>query len=365
MSAAPTLDPTDRRDALATRLLHRRRDVARAPDRLPRGAARAVPGARRWRAGHGTRPRRTRRDRAALRPRMARAAGGGRRPRRRRRGRGPGRAALHAAGRPRRGPARSVEPVVRRRHHPLPGRFRAAAARPARGVPDRPRHRLGALRAGRHRVAGGGQPAAVRAPGRRLDRRPPRHRRAPARRDRAGRRHRLRHGLVVDLDRPALPGRPGRRHRRRRGLDRAGRGERRRRRRRRPGRLPDRGRRSRRWRRPVRPRHDLRGGPRHGPPRRGPRGGPRACCPGGAVLVVDERTADVFTAPGDDMERTLYAYSVVSAACRAGSTTSRPWGRAPMLRPDAFAAMALDAGFSRSTVLPTEHEQFRFYRLDP
>ena len=86
------------------------------------------------------------------------------------------------------------------------------------------RHRLGALRAGRHRVAGGGQPAPVRAPGRRLDRRPARHRRAPAGRDRAGRRRRLRHGLVVHLDRPALPGRPCRRHRRRRGLDRAGRG---------------------------------------------------------------------------------------------------------------------------------------------
>ena len=29
----------------------------------------------------------------------------------------------------------------------------------------------------------------------------------------------------------------------------------------------------------------------------------RLLAPGGAVLVVDERVADVFTAPGDDRER--------------------------------------------------------------
>ena len=36
-----------------------------------------------------------------------------------------------------------------------------------------------------------------------------------------------------------------------------------------------------------------------------------------------------------------------------------------MLRPAALEAMAREAGFARFTILPTEHEQFRFYRLDP
>ncbi len=221
MSTTPTLDPTDRRDALATRLFTAvatslELQTVYLGERL--GLYRALAD-----GGPATAPDLAERAgiALALRARMAGAAGGGRRPRRRRRGRGPRRAAVHAAGRPRRGPARSVEPVVRRRDHPLPGRLGAAAARPARRVPDRPRHRLGALRAGRHRVAGGGQPAAVRAPDRRLDRRPAGHRRAAARRDRAGRRRRLRDGLVVDLDRPPVPGSPGRRHRRGRGLDRA------------------------------------------------------------------------------------------------------------------------------------------------
>ena len=90
----------------------------------------------------------------------------------------------------------------------------------------------------------------------------------------------------------------------------------------------------------------------------------RMLAPGGAVLVADERTADVFTAPGDAMERTLYAYSVV-CCLPCGLYDEPSVGTGTMLRPDAFEAMARDAGFSRSTVLTTEHEQFRFYRLDP
>ena len=31
---------------------------------------------------------------------------------------------------------------------------------------------------------------------------------------------------------------------------------------------------------------------------------------GGTVLIVDERVADQFTAPGDDVERLMYGFSV-------------------------------------------------------
>ena len=36
-----------------------------------------------------------------------------------------------------------------------------------------------------------------------------------------------------------------------------------------------------------------------------------------------------------------------------------------MLRPAALEAIAREAGFCGFTILPTEHEAFRFYRLDP
>ena len=35
------------------------------------------------------------------------------------------------------------------------------------------------------------------------------------------------------------------------------------------------------------------------------------------------------------------------------------------MRPSAVEALAREAGFGGFTVLPTEHENFRFYRLDP
>ena len=36
-----------------------------------------------------------------------------------------------------------------------------------------------------------------------------------------------------------------------------------------------------------------------------------ALAPGGSVLVVDERVADAFAAPGDQVERIMYGWSVV------------------------------------------------------
>jgi hypothetical protein len=33
---------------------------------------------------------------------------------------------------------------------------------------------------------------------------------------------------------------------------------------------------------------------------------------GGSVLVMDERVADRFTAPGDDVERLMYGWSVLT-----------------------------------------------------
>ena len=86
--------------------------------------------------------------------------------------------------------------------------------------------------------------------------------------------------------------------------------------------------------------------------------------PGGAVLIGDERVAEVFTAPGDEADRLFYGYSVV--ACLANGLYEQPSvGTGTVLRPAALEALAREAGFSGFTVLPVEHDSFRFYRLDP
>lgn len=90
----------------------------------------------------------------------------------------------------------------------------------------------------------------------------------------------------------------------------------------------------------------------------------RLLAPSGAVLIGDERVAETFTAPGDEAERLFYGYSVV--ACLANGLVDQPSvGTGTVLRPSALEAIAREAGFSRFTILPTEHESFRFYRLDP
>jgi hypothetical protein len=82
------------------------------------------------------------------------------------------------------------------------------------------------------------------------------------------------------------------------------------------------------------------------------------------VLIADERVADRFMAPGDEAERLFYGYSVV--ACLANGRVDQPSvATGTVLRPSVLEAMAREAGFGGFTILPTEHDSFRFYRLDP
>jgi hypothetical protein len=64
-----------------------------------------------------------------------------------------------------------------------------------------------------------------------------------------------------------------------------------------------------------------------------------ALAPGRAVLVVDERVADSFTAPGDAVERMMYGWSVTHClpASRAEQPSAAPFLSAPPVdtRPDA------------------------------
>lgn len=83
----------------------------------------------------------------------------------------------------------------------------------------------------------------------------------------------------------------------------------------------------------------------------------------GAVLVVDERVDDEFRAPADEVERMMYGWSVLH--CLPASRAEQPSAAlGTVLRRPTVSALAAEAGFSRFTELPVEHDFFRFYRLD-
>ncbi|HSO30132.1 MAG TPA: class I SAM-dependent methyltransferase [Candidatus Sulfomarinibacteraceae bacterium] len=85
--------------------------------------------------------------------------------------------------------------------------------------------------------------------------------------------------------------------------------------------------------------------------------------PDGVAIVVDEKVAEHFTAPGDSVERVMYGYSLVF--CLANGLADRPSvGTGAVMRPETFRRYALEAGLERFSILPIEHETFRFYRLE-
>jgi hypothetical protein len=68
--------------------------------------------------------------------------------------------------------------------------------------------------------------------------------------------------------------------------------------------------------------------------------------------------------PGDEAERLFYGFSVVG--CLVNGRFEQPSAAiGTVIRPSTVEAIAREAGFSGFTMLPTEHENFRFYRLDP
>jgi 2-polyprenyl-3-methyl-5-hydroxy-6-metoxy-1,4-benzoquinol methylase len=89
-----------------------------------------------------------------------------------------------------------------------------------------------------------------------------------------------------------------------------------------------------------------------------------ALTPRGTVLVMDERIAEEWTAPGDEVER-FFANASVLWCLPQGRTdaTADPVGT--LLRPAKLRELAERAGYSRTDVAPIDHPFFRFYRLHP
>ncbi|MGH3811652.1 MAG: class I SAM-dependent methyltransferase, partial [Pseudonocardiaceae bacterium] len=82
----------------------------------------------------------------------------------------------------------------------------------------------------------------------------------------------------------------------------------------------------------------------------------------GIVIVMDERAEDRFTAPGSEVERMLYGYSLI--CCLPDGMSQQPSAATgTVLRADTLTDYATRAGFSQVEALPLEHDFFRFYRL--
>ncbi|WP_425862262.1 class I SAM-dependent methyltransferase [Arthrobacter sp. TWP1-1] len=85
--------------------------------------------------------------------------------------------------------------------------------------------------------------------------------------------------------------------------------------------------------------------------------------PDGVVVVMDEAVADAFDPPGDELERLMYAYSLLICLPDSLSTPGSV-GTGTVMRQSTLERYALDAGFSRVAKLPIEDfSVFRFYRL--
>lgn len=83
---------------------------------------------------------------------------------------------------------------------------------------------------------------------------------------------------------------------------------------------------------------------------------------GGTVLIIDENAAEAFDAPGDEIQRILYGFSVLHCL-PAGRTHEHSAATGTVMRPSTFEQYAAAAGFGTVDTLPIEHPFFRFYRL--
>lgn len=85
---------------------------------------------------------------------------------------------------------------------------------------------------------------------------------------------------------------------------------------------------------------------------------------GGHVLVADERVAEAFTAPGDELERFCYGASVLH--CLPATMAESPVeASGTVLRPATVARWSRAAGFQRLEQLPIDSMFWRFYLLVP
>jgi hypothetical protein len=94
----------------------------------------------------------------------------------------------------------------------------------------------------------------------------------------------------------------------------------------------------------------------------------RACrgllAEGGSIVVCDERVADAFALPMDDIERFYYGISVLHCL-PVGMIGEGAAGTGTVMRTDTVRGYATAAGFTGFETLPIENDFYRFYLLRP
>jgi SAM-dependent methyltransferase len=94
----------------------------------------------------------------------------------------------------------------------------------------------------------------------------------------------------------------------------------------------------------------------------------RACrgllAEGGVIVVGDERVADSFSEPGDDIERMYYGFSIFHCL-PVGMVGEGAAGTGTVMRAGTVKRYAEKAGLTGFEVLPIENDFYRFYRLTP
>jgi 2-polyprenyl-3-methyl-5-hydroxy-6-metoxy-1,4-benzoquinol methylase len=86
--------------------------------------------------------------------------------------------------------------------------------------------------------------------------------------------------------------------------------------------------------------------------------------PNGTLLLADEKVAEHFHAPADDIERLMYGWSIVH--CLPVSLADTPSAAiGTVIRSETIRELARDAGFAWVDVLPVDGGFFRLYRLSP
>lgn len=83
----------------------------------------------------------------------------------------------------------------------------------------------------------------------------------------------------------------------------------------------------------------------------------------GVVIVMDEAVGDSFTAPADEVERLMYGFSLF-LCLPDGMAHENSAATGTVMRPQTLERYAVEAGFSKLSVLPIEGFGFwRFYEL--
>jgi 2-polyprenyl-3-methyl-5-hydroxy-6-metoxy-1,4-benzoquinol methylase len=88
----------------------------------------------------------------------------------------------------------------------------------------------------------------------------------------------------------------------------------------------------------------------------------------GVVLIADMAADDDFAAPGDELQRFLYAFSVLHClpvGIADAPTPQESAATGTVMRPATLARLAADAGFATVAPLEVAHDKWRFWALQP